>query len=88
MKSKRAWEVQMMGSMTKCKKKWPYHGKKKNKDAHQSIKKGQIKEIQQKRKRLKDTMSQVNDSDPKSLKLWNSLWTYESLSFITCIMCL
>jgi hypothetical protein len=36
---------------------------------NQSNKKGQIKEIQQKRKILKDTMSQVNDSDPKSLEL-------------------
>jgi hypothetical protein len=33
---------------------------------YQSNKKGQIKKIRQKKRRLKDTMSQVNDNDPKS----------------------
>jgi hypothetical protein len=35
---------------------------------YQNNKKGHIKEKWQKKKRLKDTMSQENDNDPESLK--------------------
>ena len=39
-----------------------------NEDAPPKQQKGQIKKYKKKKKGLKDTMSQVNDSDPKSLK--------------------
>jgi hypothetical protein len=49
----------------------------------QSNQKEQIKEIWWKERTSKDTMSQVNNNDPKSLESWNTFWAYKSLSFLT-----
>jgi hypothetical protein len=38
-----------------------------------------------KKRKLKDTISQTNDSDHKFLELWNTLWAYESFCFIATI---
>jgi hypothetical protein len=50
---------------------------------HQSSKKRQIKEIQQKGKRLKGIISQVNGNYFKYLKSWNTLGAYKSFSFMS-----
>jgi hypothetical protein len=63
-KTKQAQEIQMLGSMPRSKGKVKDN---KMRMPHQSNKKGKSRNTK-KKKGLKDTMSQVNDSDPKSLK--------------------
>lgn len=74
-KIQKAWETQILGGAYLDEKQRPSQGHNKKRMSHKKKRENQRKYDE---RRLKDTMSLVNGSDPKSLELWSTLWAYKS----------